>query len=264
MNQQCKVCGEPAAGFHFGAFTCEGCKVRDLFNHRLNAYCPIVYSIEAPAARVRRAVHFIAALFINLPLCPQILDLFIFPTESGRIGFLRYLFTFFPRVRGTRVFLFLPRGNSRKIRKETAATCELLAHSSKSPPIDSGSRLVACTRIEKGGKFNKPRRMATGQKRHVVVGLIGEEGEKVPFRWDAKNACPARIRKWTGESSATNRLSRIVLLRGRFRGHRAIVLEIVTHGGDAGDFLPVCHTVYSRPFHSLFRPLCLRLTYGGL
>lgn len=30
MNQQCKVCGEPAAGFHFGAFTCEGCKVRIL------------------------------------------------------------------------------------------------------------------------------------------------------------------------------------------------------------------------------------------
>lgn len=29
MNQTCKVCGEPAAGFHFGAFTCEGCKVRD-------------------------------------------------------------------------------------------------------------------------------------------------------------------------------------------------------------------------------------------
>jgi len=27
MNQTCKVCGEPAAGFHFGAFTCEGCKV---------------------------------------------------------------------------------------------------------------------------------------------------------------------------------------------------------------------------------------------
>lgn len=27
MNQKCKVCGEPAAGFHFGAFTCEGCKV---------------------------------------------------------------------------------------------------------------------------------------------------------------------------------------------------------------------------------------------
>nr|CAH0098109.1 unnamed protein product [Daphnia galeata] len=26
MNQKCKVCGEPAAGFHFGAFTCEGCK----------------------------------------------------------------------------------------------------------------------------------------------------------------------------------------------------------------------------------------------
>ncbi|CAB0001836.1 unnamed protein product [Nesidiocoris tenuis] len=26
MNQQCKVCNEPAAGFHFGAFTCEGCK----------------------------------------------------------------------------------------------------------------------------------------------------------------------------------------------------------------------------------------------
>jgi len=27
MNQLCRVCGEPAAGFHFGAFTCEGCKV---------------------------------------------------------------------------------------------------------------------------------------------------------------------------------------------------------------------------------------------
>ncbi|KAL5290503.1 kni family protein [Megaselia abdita] len=26
MNQLCKVCGEPAAGYHFGAFTCEGCK----------------------------------------------------------------------------------------------------------------------------------------------------------------------------------------------------------------------------------------------
>ncbi|XP_066156697.1 knirps-related protein-like isoform X2 [Euwallacea fornicatus] len=26
MNQTCKVCSEPAAGFHFGAFTCEGCK----------------------------------------------------------------------------------------------------------------------------------------------------------------------------------------------------------------------------------------------
>ena len=26
QNQQCRVCAEPAAGFHFGAFTCEGCK----------------------------------------------------------------------------------------------------------------------------------------------------------------------------------------------------------------------------------------------
>ena len=25
-NQLCRVCEEPAAGFHFGAFTCEGCK----------------------------------------------------------------------------------------------------------------------------------------------------------------------------------------------------------------------------------------------
>lgn len=33
MNQLCKVCGEPAAGFHFGAFTCEGCKVRTLKNY---------------------------------------------------------------------------------------------------------------------------------------------------------------------------------------------------------------------------------------
>merc|ERR1719445_1460241 len=26
VNQLCRVCDEPAAGFHFGAFTCEGCK----------------------------------------------------------------------------------------------------------------------------------------------------------------------------------------------------------------------------------------------
>ena len=26
QNQMCRVCEEPAAGFHFGAFTCEGCK----------------------------------------------------------------------------------------------------------------------------------------------------------------------------------------------------------------------------------------------
>ncbi|XP_011263467.1 protein embryonic gonad isoform X1 [Camponotus floridanus] len=26
MNHKCYVCNEPAAGFHFGAFTCEGCK----------------------------------------------------------------------------------------------------------------------------------------------------------------------------------------------------------------------------------------------
>lgn len=26
QNQMCRVCDEPAAGFHFGAFTCEGCK----------------------------------------------------------------------------------------------------------------------------------------------------------------------------------------------------------------------------------------------
>lgn len=41
MNQQCKVCGEPAAGFHFGAFTCEGCKVRILnyLSTLKNWYC---------------------------------------------------------------------------------------------------------------------------------------------------------------------------------------------------------------------------------
>eukprot|EP00095_Tigriopus_kingsejongensis_P002824 maker-scaffold80_size398941-snap-gene-2.18 protein:Tk02824 transcript:maker-scaffold80_size398941-snap-gene-2.18-mRNA-1 annotation:"zygotic gap protein knirps" len=26
QNQLCRVCQEPAAGYHFGAFTCEGCK----------------------------------------------------------------------------------------------------------------------------------------------------------------------------------------------------------------------------------------------
>ncbi|KAL1129377.1 hypothetical protein AAG570_013904 [Ranatra chinensis] len=31
MNQQCKVCNEPAAGFHFGAFTCEGCKFGSVY-----------------------------------------------------------------------------------------------------------------------------------------------------------------------------------------------------------------------------------------
>ena len=31
MNQRCRVCGEKAAGFHFGAFTCEGCKVHHLW-----------------------------------------------------------------------------------------------------------------------------------------------------------------------------------------------------------------------------------------
>ncbi|KAK4003153.1 hypothetical protein OUZ56_004935 [Daphnia magna] len=34
MNQLCKVCGEPAAGFHFGAFTCEGCKFGTLLGMR--------------------------------------------------------------------------------------------------------------------------------------------------------------------------------------------------------------------------------------
>lgn len=38
MNQMCKVCGEPAAGFHFGAFTCEGCKV-SVARHRAAALC---------------------------------------------------------------------------------------------------------------------------------------------------------------------------------------------------------------------------------
>ncbi|CAG2112125.1 unnamed protein product, partial [Medioppia subpectinata] len=32
MNQLCKVCGEPAAGYHFGAFTCEGCKTAKNMN----------------------------------------------------------------------------------------------------------------------------------------------------------------------------------------------------------------------------------------
>lgn len=43
MNQQCKVCGEPAAGFHFGAFTCEGCKVSLLFYGSIRRYDTIRY-----------------------------------------------------------------------------------------------------------------------------------------------------------------------------------------------------------------------------
>lgn len=40
MNQKCKVCGEPAAGFHFGAFTCEGCKVSTFtFDYSLIDFC---------------------------------------------------------------------------------------------------------------------------------------------------------------------------------------------------------------------------------
>lgn len=35
MNPLCKVCGDPAAGYHFGAFTCEGCKVRCLMKSHL-------------------------------------------------------------------------------------------------------------------------------------------------------------------------------------------------------------------------------------
>lgn len=45
MNQTCKVCGEPAAGFHFGAFTCEGCKVNNLCLSCHSKY----FSIATPA-----------------------------------------------------------------------------------------------------------------------------------------------------------------------------------------------------------------------
>lgn len=51
MNPLCKVCGDPAAGYHFGAFTCEGCKVRcrpfvfefDWMNCKQIIYCGYVY-----------------------------------------------------------------------------------------------------------------------------------------------------------------------------------------------------------------------------
>lgn len=62
---------------------------------------------------------------------------------------------------------------------------------------------------------------------------------------DAKNARPTRIRKWTRESSATNRLSEIVPVGGRFRRYHAIVLEIVTH--DA-----VRCTIFTVPYGRLF------------
>lgn len=69
-----------------------------------------------------------------------------------------------------------------------------------------------------------------------------------PIPMDAKNARPARIHKWTRESSATNRLSQIVLLRGRFRGHNAIVFENVTHGGN---FFSRTIRLTIETFHSL-------------
>lgn len=35
----CRVCGAPSSGFHFGALTCEGCKVR--MNKKM-IYLPIL------------------------------------------------------------------------------------------------------------------------------------------------------------------------------------------------------------------------------
>lgn len=43
MNQQCRVCGEPAAGFHFGAFTCEGCKVSSKFELKFIQFLVVVF-----------------------------------------------------------------------------------------------------------------------------------------------------------------------------------------------------------------------------
>lgn len=42
MNQLCKVCGEPAAGYHFGAFTCEGCKVSVFEFNFYYYYCFVI------------------------------------------------------------------------------------------------------------------------------------------------------------------------------------------------------------------------------
>ncbi len=37
MLPPCRVCGEKASGFHYGANTCEACKVRhQMFEHTLN------------------------------------------------------------------------------------------------------------------------------------------------------------------------------------------------------------------------------------
>ena len=41
MSQLCRVCGEPAAGFHFGAFTCEGCKVNNFTDLRLVSHVEV-------------------------------------------------------------------------------------------------------------------------------------------------------------------------------------------------------------------------------
>lgn len=53
MNQQCKVCGEPAAGFHFGAFTCEGCKVSNEINYEnRNTYACNEYIVHGEFDKV--------------------------------------------------------------------------------------------------------------------------------------------------------------------------------------------------------------------
>ena len=65
MNQLCKVCGEPAAGYHFGAFTCEGCKVSWICVFRFRLNLRILYYCSSIVG-VRRGVISVLALGFNV------------------------------------------------------------------------------------------------------------------------------------------------------------------------------------------------------
>lgn len=69
MNQQCKVCGEPAAGFHFGAFTCEGCKVSPPANLMYPVFPKLHLSVGIyPGCRDKLPIEFSSNFASSSPL----------------------------------------------------------------------------------------------------------------------------------------------------------------------------------------------------